>query len=241
MKIKKIQYPALLLCLLIAGVLFKVQPVLAENMQKSLYNPDKTGSIQVRLDDIGTPRDSVSLYCYKIGEPKLYENHLEGFLPTETFENLDLDLNKLGDIALHKAYAKRLVDFIAEHEEIVPDRTGVTDKDGVCTFEELDLGVYLIVQKDQFKRYGATEPFLVTVPYVENDIVLYDVVTQTKGEKPKPPADKPDTENPKPEKPDKPAKTGDDAQLLTLLITTCLSLACIAAVMQKNHRKKNRE
>ena len=235
---KKLYSLTILLCLLIASTLFQTQPVLADGTLHQTYAPDKTGSIQICLDDIGTSRDSVSLYCYKIGEPKLYENHLEGFLPIEVFENLDLDLNKLGDIALHRAYADRIVDFITEHGEIVPDRTGVTDEDGVCTFEELDLGVYLIVQKDHFEYYGTTEPFLVTVPYVENDIVLYDIVTQTKGEKPKPPAEKPDTENPKP---DKPAKTGDATQILTLLMTTCLSLACIAAVIQKNHRKKNRE
>jgi len=186
-KIKKICRLLSLLCLLTVGILFQTQPVKAVQAGQQSYDSDKKGSIQVCLDDIGTDRSLVSLYCYKVGSPKLYENNLEGWTVQETFESLNLDFNHLGDTEVHRESARKLVAFIEENGKIRPVQTGVTDKNGECIFSALPQGVYLIVQKDSFDDYGTTEPFLMTVPYIEDDMVIYDVVTQTKGEKPVPP------------------------------------------------------
>ena len=118
MKIKKICRLLSLLCLLTAGILFQTQPVKAVQAGQQSYDSDKKGSIQVCLDDIGTDRSLVSLYCYKVGSPKLYENNLEGWTVQETFESLNLDFNHLGDTEVHRESARKLVAFIEENGKI---------------------------------------------------------------------------------------------------------------------------
>lgn len=240
----------MLLCLLIVGTLFQTQPVFADETLSQTYDPDRTGSIKVCLDDIGTPRDGVSLYCYKIGSTKLYENNLEGFFTLKIFESLQMDLNNLGDIAVHRAYADSLVSFIETNPHIKPEMKGTTDAIGECTFGNLEQGVYLVVQKDSFDSYGTTEAFLMTVPYMENDQFIFDIVTQTKGEKPVPPTETEtsdtepgDSQAETPDKedniPDKPAKTGDSIPIFELTVVAFLSALCIAAVVWYRNRKKN--
>lgn len=256
MKIKKICRLLSLLCLLTDGILFQTQPVKAVQAGQQSYDSDKKGSIQVCLDDIGTDRSLVSLYCYKVGSPKLYENNLEGWTVQETFESLNLDFNHLGDTEVHRESARKLVAFIEENGKIRPVQTGVTDKNGECIFSALPQGVYLIVQKDSFDDYGTTEPFLMTVPYIEDDMVIYDVVTQTKGEKPVPPTETetetqtgtetetgtetPGTNPGTPDnKPGKPAKTGDDKPIAIVAAAALISAVGIGLIVWKKSKKEN--
>ena len=135
-------------------------------------------------------------------------------------------------------------------------QTGVTDKNGECIFSALPQGVYLIVQKDSFDDYGTTEPFLMTVPYIEDDMVIYDVVTQTKGEKPVPPTETetetqtgtetetgtetPGTNPGTPDnKPGKPAKTGDDKPIAIVAAAALISAVGIGLIVWKKSKKEN--
>lgn len=236
MKIKQMSR-WLLLCLLIVGTLFQAQPVRAA---EKTYDAEKKGSIKVCLDDIGTEFSSVSLYCYYVGEAKLYENHLEGWVITEDYKDLGIDLNKLGDTSVHREAAERLSSFVEENGEILPIQKGVTNSNGECMFSELSQGVYLIVQKDGFESYGTTEPFLMTVPYIEDDIFVYDVVTQTKGEKPVPPTETETEPNPpqtETQPPDEPTKTGDNKPITAVAAIGFISAAGICVVLWRKNQK----
>lgn len=235
MKIKQMSR-WLLLCLLIVVTLFQAQPVRAA---EKTYDSEKKGSIKVCLDDIGTEFSSVSFYCYYIGAPKLYENHLEGWVITEDYKELGIDLDKLGDTSVHREAARRLSGFIEKNGEILPVQKGVTNSNGECMFHGLSQGVYLIVQKDSFERYGTTEPFLMTVPYMEGDLFLYDVVTQTKGEKPAPPKDPeipPKPPKPETEIPNKPAKTGDHTPVVEVAVIGLAAAAGIYIVLRRKSK-----
>ena len=55
-------------------------------------------------------------------------------------------------------------------------------KDGKATFTDLSTGLYLITQSTAAKGYSKMDPFLVTVPYLEDGKYQYDVTALIKSE-----------------------------------------------------------
>ena len=53
-------------------------------------------------------------------------------------------------------------------------------ENGKVTFSSLPFGLYLVVQKTAPAGYGKTEPFLVSLPYLEEGEYQYDVASQPK-------------------------------------------------------------
>ncbi len=54
--------------------------------------------------------------------------------------------------------------------------------DGTASFDNLNLGLYLVVQTAESAGYSAVLPFLVTIPYAENGTWIYDVDASPKVE-----------------------------------------------------------
>ena len=71
-------------------------------------------------------------------------------------------------------------------------------KDGKATFAGLPTGLYLIIQEKAAKGFSKLDPFLVSVPYMEDGQYLYDVTAAIKSELERepestpPPSTKPD-------------------------------------------------
>lgn len=224
---KKWMTGLLSLCVLLAGMTFGTGTVSAANTSKQ-YEPDRKGSITVHLDDLGTDRGGVTLDCYQVGNADVFEGHLDGFLATDTYRSLDLDLNDLSDSKKHRKAADSLTAYIKKQKSIQPLASGKTNAQGVASFTDLSQGMYLILQKDGFDTYGTVEAFLISIPYVEEDLYLYDVETETKGALP-------DKETPKKTN----AKTGDEAPVTVWVGIGLISLAVlIVAIYMLKKRKK---
>lgn len=229
MKKNKWMIGLLSLCVLLAGVTFGTETASAAYTSKQ-YEPDRKGSITVHLDDLGTDRGGVTLACYQVGDVDVYEGHLNGFRAADTYQSLGLDLNDLSDSRKHRKAADSLAAYIEKQKSIQPLASVKTDAQGVAAFPDLSQGMYLILQKDGTGVYGTVEAFLISIPYVEEDLYLYDVETETKGALP-------DQEPPKKDKPT--AKTGDEAPITVWVGIGLVSLVVlIAAVYMLKRRKK---
>lgn len=189
----------------------------------SAETADDKGSIHVNLNDLGTDFDGVKLTCYKVGVP-LESNAVEWAL-TEEFASSDVVFNSLETASDNINAASKLSAMAKENN--VAGITAEADENGVVKFENLDMGIYLIVQTDSAK-YGLVNSFLVSVPYenAEGNWVM-DVETQTKGEHfaPTPP----------------PPQTGQESSNNTLLIFICgVSVILIGIMIFAGKREKEK-
>lgn len=208
-------------CALLAGITFQAE--IAQAAESNWYDPDREGSITIELDDLGTERSGVGLACYQVGTVILNQGNMEGFQTSEAFASMKLDFDQLEDADQHKKMAESLVQFIKEDGSIQPVWRGRTDENGRVSCSPLEHGIYLIVQEDGFTTYGTIQPFLVGIPYMEDEILLYDVKTETKGEKPVPKQPQKDT----------PAKTGDTSRWGILLLMTGAAFMVVGMVARR--------
>lgn len=144
------------------------------------YDSSVQGNLTVHLDDLGTNRSNVSLNVYQVGT---IDGNLSQFILVDALKDVNVNINDLGDSEKHNLVANTLLNYISEHN-ITPTYSGSTDSEGKYALRDIPHGMYLITQTSGFDTYGTIQTFLVSVPYVEDDILLYDVVTETKGAKP---------------------------------------------------------
>lgn len=229
---KSIKKRIVFLGMLLAGLATCLSPMAMVQAEGTAYEEDRGCSITVQLDDLKTERKGVTLSCYPVGVPEQYEGNPKGWKLTEEFAETGVNLNELADPNQHRAAADRLQAYLAECEKIQPVQSKKTDETGTCTFAELQQGMYLIVQEDGFDSYGTIQTFLIGLPYMEEGLLLYDVKTETKGEKPL------EEENP-PKKPSSSnAKTGDYEKPYLWLAVAGISAAGIVSVLAVSRKKE---
>lgn len=140
--------------------------------------PTEAG-ITIQLQDIGTDWKGVQYSCWKIGEVDV--NSEPVYVLSDLLDS-DIDLNALptGTLEDNRNAAKQLSTLV-EDSGITP-LYATSDKEGMVYFEDLETGVYLIIQEDSAK-YGTMDPYIVSVPYSEDGMTyVYDVITSPKAE-----------------------------------------------------------
>lgn len=145
---------------------------------------NKTGSVSVTLKD---PKTGAAVCAGKIGMYKIADVVAEDgdyrFAAVSKFESMD---GKLGDVGQSKAFDQDLSNKLlqlAKAGKLSPDYPGVSpNQQGTVTFNNLSVGLYLVVQTeaaivkttDKTTTYTVT-PFLVTVPLLSDGALQYDV------------------------------------------------------------------
>lgn len=138
----------------------------------------EAGSITINLKDLKTPKGDVIFKAYKVGE----WNGAEGsWKLLDCLESTGISLNDLMYASEWDAAAM----ILSTQSELgtLTSVSGKTDENGVMTFGNLELGMYLVVQEGE-SEYGTVSPFLATLPYTEDGIVKYDMTLQPKAEPP---------------------------------------------------------
>ena len=69
-----------------------------------------------------------------------------------------------------------------DYSSLTPILEGNTDSKGNVKFENLELGLYLIIQSNQVKGYTKLDPYLLTIPTSTNGEWVYDVTSLPKPE-----------------------------------------------------------
>jgi hypothetical protein len=136
--------------------------------QAEEFDPTQQGAISVTLATETKTETEGTLALYQVAELELGTTaYTYGY--TQDFASCGLQLEELGSAEL----AQSLADY-AKGEEL----TYVTqdlDENGQVSFENLELGVYLVVQTKAEKGFSKADPFLVTIPMTEGDSYVYQV------------------------------------------------------------------
>ena len=90
----------------------------------------------------------------------------------------ELTLYRVASVSKNGALASRLAEKVTQNAQAV---TKTVNDSGIAVFGDLKAGLYLIVQKQAAEGYDAIQPFLVTVPIMENGQYVYDVDAHPKA------------------------------------------------------------
>ena len=138
-------------------------------------DPSRRGSIQVVMHWGDTMVGGGTLMIYRVGAVREDDGNYS-FVPTgdfadwgEAFENIQAP--ELAEELKAYAMSKHL---IGQQKTIA--------EDGQVIFDDLDLGLYLLVQYQAAPGYSEARPFLVSVPRMENGEYQYDVNASPKVE-----------------------------------------------------------
>ena len=160
-------------------------------------NPN-TGSIHVNLYD-STNNKALSggeLTVYRVAEVQRKNGNLN-FEYCGDFDGCAIELGDLTDSTL----AGQLQEYLSDNAE---GTVREVDANGNVNFDDLELGLYLVVQTKASKGYKPVNSFLVSLPMAEDGEWNYEVDASPKvgayTPEPETPPSPPDT----PDKPDKP-------------------------------------
>lgn len=106
-----------------------------------------------------------------------------------------------------------------------------TNKNGIVQFFDLDLGLYLISQKerDDIKYYS--EPFLISIPMIEDSNEIFNVYSKPKF------IEKDENEIPtSPTIPDSSVETGDNTNVILWIVLLLVSGLALLSVTRKQRK-----
>lgn len=129
---------------------------------------EKTGSISVNMKYQGQAVPGGSLTLYHIAAP-VWKNDGYCFEFTQQFEGCTLSLEQLNTQEVSRDYTQYVIDHSISGKE------KTINSQGEVVFEDLVLGLYLLVQEEAAEGYFAASPFLVSVPMNHGEEWIYDV------------------------------------------------------------------
>ena len=165
-------------------------------------NPN-TGSIHVNLYD-STNNKALSggeLTVYRVAEVQRKNGNLS-FEYCGDFDGCAIELGDLTDSTL----AGQLQEYLSDNAE---GTVREVDANGNVNFDDLELGLYLVVQTKASKGYKPVNSFLVSLPMAEDGEWNYEVDASPKVGAYTPEPETPPSPPNKPDKPDKPVSPGN--------------------------------
>ena len=145
---------------------------------------------------------------------------------TQDDGNYDFTLNKEfagSRVSLEDVQSDQTAKALASYAEAqdISGETRTISEDGKVVFQDLELGLYLLVQHEAADGFVEMAPFLIGIPMVEDGTYIYDADASPKTETEKAPV--------QPEEPDQP-KTGQNEETAPYAVAAGLSLCAVGAV-----------
>lgn len=243
MKLNKITVSILLAVLLLFTTAL---PAMAAG---SGIDTSRSGSLNVRILEtgsnppVGVPGGKVEIYRLTSVVLDPYKGYFHSVSSTY---NTVLDRTEVSELETMTAAEKDvLIDRIRTYisqEKLSSDAQAIPDAKGNASFDDLQLGLYLVVQTESAEKYSAIAPFLITIPQYIDGEPVYDVDAAPKvgtaDPEPTPPPDNP---------PDNPTDNPSDPKLpqtgqLWWPVSVMAILGCVFCVIGVSlKRKKNHE
>jgi len=192
---------------------------------------DKKGTITVTMRMGETAVGGGTLTLYQVGEVREDDGNYT-FQPTGDFASCGESFEDVTSPALADSLSK----YAKENK--LPGVTKNIDENGTVTFTDLEVGLYLFVQNKAANGYNKADPFLVSLPYMQdNGQYGYHVDASLKAELEK----EPEPTTPQPTKPTDPTlpQTGQLNWPIPVLAVLGLLLFTAGWVMRYGKRKAN--
>ena len=150
-----------------------VPTVLAQN--DNLIDFSKKGSIAITLKESESkaPISGVEITIYKVASMDIKDNNLI-FNYASGFENCNVSLDNLNNENLASSLEKCMVASSALKF------TETTSTNGTVSFNNLDLGIYQVIQTKEKEGYSKIASFLVMIPENINNKWTYDIIAEPK-------------------------------------------------------------
>lgn len=160
----------------------------------------RLGSITVELICEDAPVSGGTLALYYLGQIVQAEDGDLIVVPTEDFAMLE----GISVGELLPQFAQKLEQYVSE-KALSGDLRDV-DTDERATFPDLKAGLYFVMQPVEAEGYERMNPFLITVPLLQDDALVFEIIAHPKV-KPKPEETQPQVPTePEPTKPTEPSK-----------------------------------
>jgi len=195
----------------------------------------RIGSISITMTHSGEPVPGGSLTLYRVAEVALENQADYSFRYTEEYAGCEVFLEELNNaetaLALAEYTAQQGVSGVKQQ----------INEAGEIRFEDLALGLYLLIQEDAAEGYDTVNPFLVSVPARENGSYVYEVNASPKLNL-EPLPTEPPTEPPEPTlpPPDLP-QTGLNKWPVPVMLGCGLLLAVVGVWLTVAGRKRGHE
>lgn len=166
MKLSKI------LCALLAAALMML-PVLA--FAEGAPDLEKKGSIRISLQTEEGPVPGGDLVLYRVADVIEENGFRFELIPELAGSGISLEEEDISSSLLAERLRQAAADAGLEgvRREI--------DENGEVLFEDLSVGLYLLVQETAAEGYELLDPFLVSIPMNENGEYIYDVDASPKA------------------------------------------------------------
>ena len=159
------------------------------------------GSITVTLERKNKPVKGVEVTLYQVGTGAVENNNwmfslVDALVPTDGAPAEDLNGLKAAEVeAITEALAKRIRKLPAEEKDALTIAAKESDENGKIVFDELGVGVYLVVKTDRTSYEFA--PSLVYLPYGseigwDEEMAVNPKVSYEYSSDPKPPVNIPE-------------------------------------------------
>lgn len=135
----------------------------------------KTGSIHITMHQGDTAVGNGRLALFQVGEIDGNEGNYR-FVLTDEFSESNVSL----DDVYSPDTAWSLFEYAEGHD--VEKTVKEIDENGNIAFEQLMPGLYLLIQEESAIGYKKIDPFLVSVPMIENGKIVYDIDASPKVE-----------------------------------------------------------
>lgn len=132
----------------------------------------KKGSIEITLKEGTNKIKDAKITLYHIADAKEKDNNLVFELRSE-LSSCNVKLDDLTNDNLENEISKCKIDSTTKY-------VGVTNSNGIVKFNDLDLGLYLVVQTESVKGYSDIDSFLVAIPKVEDNKWIYNAKAKPK-------------------------------------------------------------
>lgn len=152
---------------------------------------ERKGSITASMTYNDAPVPGGTMTLYRVAS--LHPDDRDMFHYVQAFKDCGISLDELDfDTAVE------LATFVYQNE--LEGLTQKIGKDGVVRFEDLEVGLYLLIQWEAAEGFYELAPYLISIPNNEDGVYVYDIKSapkQTPDQRPtEPPTEEPPTEHP---------------------------------------------
>lgn len=198
------------------------------------WSQDGKGSISIHLELPDGLENRGDLSLYRVGDIHEDDGNYS-FVPAGVFAEKWESYDDLFSAELAQALSAYA------NEQNVECTTLKIDEAGNVRFENLQLGLYLVVQKQAAEGYEPIDPFLIGVPNRQNDSYVYQVDASPKIQLETAPTEPPEpTEPTKPQDPQLP-QTGQLNWPIPVLASTGLLLLLVGISLCTGKKREDNE